>query len=562
MQKKSALRIAALPILSVMALALAIGAFSGNNAAAAYAFAKEGTEDGGETGGGEGETTPETESMPETETTPETEAMPEPECSCEGRCGRHEQDRDCPVCSADYEKCAYKEPCVKITIAVPSGWRMGGSSVKVKFSVEDVLDTGNLVVKSVKARVGQNGSYQDVSEDMCMEISENCSVYVLVTDAKGRNYERSRPVRCFDTAKPTLNAAVSEGLLTIQAADSDSGVKAVYVNGHEFSDMTNGTLNIRLSQFDAGYEHFAISAMDAAGNMSDIYKMKNPYYKDPQSGDDSNPAKQLPQSAGPTKPSSAAASVTDHTKTDSNGNAIIPASAEEKKKAGSSKAAAEADKTGAESVDGGNMSLGKEFYTIEAASGKVFYLIISRDGEEEKAYFLTEIMENDLLNVTTDNSETLPRNSAALEPQKPLADGALLNSSPTSGGDTHKAAAEGGQNETADAPDNAGEGETGAEGTEAAEPQGAAAGSPLAGYGIMGILGAAVIGAAYYFKIARKKQDGDFVEDEDEDEDDGGYEESGESENESDFFDDLEDEGTEPEEDCAEGTDGGGEYEY
>ena len=47
---------------------------------------------------------------------------------------------------------------------------------------------------------------------------------------------------------------------------------------------------------------------------------------------------------------------------------------------------------------------GKEFYTIQTASDKVFYLIIDRDGEEEMVYFLTEITENDLLNTTSDNS--------------------------------------------------------------------------------------------------------------------------------------------------------------
>ena len=53
--------------------------------------------------------------------------------------------------------------------------------------------------------------------------------------------------------KPTLNAAVSDGLLSIQAHDTDSGIKAIYVNGYEFTDHTNGALNIRLQQFDAGF---------------------------------------------------------------------------------------------------------------------------------------------------------------------------------------------------------------------------------------------------------------------------------------------------------------------
>ena len=591
MQKKLPLRIAASLILSVMLFVLPIGAFIGSNATAASVLAEEstsaskgsgdGTETGesGETGGGAGGTTAETETAAETEATSETETTteaetttetettpdPKPECICESRCGKYEYDRNCPVCSADYEKCAYKMPSVKITITVPPGWHMGGSSVKVRFSVEDILNTGNLAVKSVKAKVGQNGSYQDVSEDMCMEISENCSVYVLVTDAKDRNYERSRAVRCFDTVKPTLNAAVSDGLLTIQAADNDSGVKTVYVNGYEFTDVTNGTLNIRLSQFDAGYEYFAISAMDAAGNMSDIYKTKNPYYKDPQSDDDGNPAEQLPSSAEPTKPSSATADVTEHTKTDSNGNTTSSTSAREKKQAESAKTDGEAGSPDAESGDGGTMNLGKEFYTIEAASGKVFYLIIDRDGEEEKAYFLTEIRENDLLNVTTDNSETLPKNSAAVESQNPVTDGALPNNNAGLGAGAHGAVSGKEQAETADNPDAAGQGEAGTDeaATEAsgdAVPPKPDTGSPLAGYGIMGILGAAVIGAAYYFKVARKKQDGDFVEDEeDEDDDNDDDDTSEETDGESDFFGTDGDEDIEPDEGDAAETIGDGE---
>lgn len=81
--------------------------------------------------------------------------------------------------------------------------------------------------------------------------------------------------------RPTLNAAVSDGLLSIQVHDTDSGAKAVYVNGYEFTNLTNGTLNIRLQQFDAGYQYFTISALDNAGNMSEVYKTANPYYKDP-----------------------------------------------------------------------------------------------------------------------------------------------------------------------------------------------------------------------------------------------------------------------------------------
>ena len=49
----------------------------------------------------------------------------------------------------------------------------------------------------------------------------------------------------------------------------------------------------------------------------------------------------------------------------------------------SRKADAEEASLSASEEDGEDMNLGKEFYTIQAASGKVFYLIIDRDGEEE-----------------------------------------------------------------------------------------------------------------------------------------------------------------------------------
>lgn len=557
MKKKLPLRVMASLILSVMLSVLPVGAFLGNETMTVSVSAQEDVSGNNSSAGG-GEETGESEETggEEGETTPAPTPEPEPECICDSKCSKYEYNHDCPVCSVDDAKCAYKAPGVKITINAPSGWYPAGALAKVTFKAEDILDTGNLAIKSVKAKIGQNGSYQDVTEDMYLEISENCSVYVLVTDANDKSYERSRSIRCFDTTKPTLNAAVSDGLLTIQASDNDSGVKVVYVNGYEFTDVTNGTINIRLSQFDAGYEYFTISAMDKAGNMSEVYKTKNPYYKDPESDDDSNPAEQLPVSAEATKPSTATAVVTEHTKTDSNGNAAdqtagtsCDSSPEAQKKAEFAKADAE-EAALSENEDSGDRNLGKEFYTIEAASGKVFYLIIDRDGEEETVYFLTEITENDLLNVTTDNSDTLPKNSAALESQIPVTESALPNNNTETDVGTREVSA------PAETTEETTE-ETGGEEQETEEPEEPVKSNPLAGYLLMGILGAGVIGAAYYFKVVKKKQDGDFVEDEDEDEEDDGYEsEETESEND-DFFDGEGSEAEDREADAAETIDDG-----
>ena len=556
MQKILIRRIVASLILSVMLFALPVGAFLANSSTAVQVFAEDdvsgnetdGDGEAGENNGDnsgdesdEGGETAETGEEGEEEPTPTPE--PKPECICDSKCSQYDHNDDCPVCSVDYTKCEYVNPNVKITINTPSGWYSSGTNAKITFKVEDIADSGHFAIKSVRAKIGQNGSYQDVTEDMFIEISENCTVYVLVTDANDKSYERSRAIKCFDTTKPTLNAAVSDGLLTVQAVDKESGIKVIYVNGYEFTDgITNGTLNIRLSQFDAGYEYFTITAMDQAGNVSEVYKTKNPYYKDPNSDDDSNPAEQLPASAQATNPSSATANVTQHTQTDSNGNTTsqTPKTPEEQKREEFARADAEEEAMKDAESEGEDMNLGKEFYTIQAASGKVFYLIIDRDGEEEVVYFLTEITENDLLNVTSDNSETLPKNSAALESQIPVTESALPNNN-TEIDDTHEV--ETPVEETTDESVEETEEEPEAETEEPVKS------NPLVGYLIMGIFGAGVIGAAYYFKVVKKKQDGDFVEDEDEEDDDEEYEsesEESETDGDDDFFNDQEAESERP----------------
>ena len=455
----------------------------------------------------------------------------EPVCTCEDKCGAYEYDRNCKVCVEDYKLCAYKRPNVSISINKPDGWF--NDTVAVTFRVADVAHTGNFEVAKIQAKVGQNGSWTDVTEDKKLDISENCTVYVQVTDQKGNTYEKNRAIKCFDTTKPTLNAAVSDGLLSVQVHDTDSGAKAVYVNGYEFTELTNGTLNIRLQQFDAGYEYFTISAMDNAGNMSEVYKTKNPYYKDPADESDENPAEQLPVNAEATKPGNATATVTEHTKTDGDGNTVSQTPEEQKKQEFAKADAAEKAESG--NTEKEQSEQGKEFYTIQTASDKVFYLIIDRDGEEEMVYFLTEITENDLLNATSDNSETLPKNSAALESAIPTEDSALPNNNGEKPEDTEQTEED--TEETENTEDT--------ESTEETEPEEKAEEpNPVFSYILMGALAIAFIGGAYYFKVVRKKKE-DFIEDEDEDEEDEELEnedEEAEDGSGDDFFEDKEDE--------------------
>ena len=482
-------------------------------------------------GSGENHTEQSTENTTENSTEGTTEeTQPSAKCTCKEKCSQYAVDEDCEVCAKDYKECAYINPSVKITINTPSGWHNDTTKVTVK--VEDTIVSGNFTIQAVKAKVGQNGSWTDITEDMYVEISENSTIYVQVTDQKGKTYEKNRYIKCFDFTKPTLNAAVSDGLLSIQAHDTDSGIKAIYVNGYEFTDHTNGALNIRLQQFDAGYQYFMISAMDNAGNTSEIYKTANPYYTDPETKDsnEKDPAEQLPADASATKPSSATAQVTEHTKTDVNGNTVSQTGTSTGTTPSSTGTSAKQSPiTGDtsstdQSSDSQTSEKGKEFYTIQTASEKVFYLVIDRDGEDEKVYFLTEVSENDLLNTTTDNSETLPKNSAALESAIPTKDSALSNNNSDSTGDKKQ----GTENE---------EGSTEDSTEETSEPQADTAKTDNSGftYIIMGVAAVAVIGVVYVMK-SKKKRENFIDEDEDEDEldEDYDYEDEDEAEQDSD----------------------------
>lgn len=288
-----------------------------------------------------------------------------------------------------------------------------------------------------------------------------------------------------DVIPPTLNAAVNDGVLSIQTEDQGSGVKELYVNGYKYTNLKDGKLDIRMQQFDTTYENFKIYAIDQSGNRSITYKLSNPYHGIEDA--------KLPSSGQATVPVTSTGTVTEHTKTES----TATLTAEEQKK----QALKAAD----------NVTVEKEFYTITTEAGKVFYLIIDRSGEQELVYFLTEVSENDLLNVTSDTKETLPQNSVATDSAIPTEDKVI------------EEVIEPQEVETAE-PEEISEADF-----ELPEE--------TVVYLLMGIACVAVIGVVYYFKFVRKKTE-DFIEDEDEEDED--YEIEEDEVTEDDFFDDQE----------------------
>lgn len=163
---------------------------------------------------------------------------------------------------------------------------------------------------------------------------------------------------------------------------------------------------------------------------------------------------------------------------------------------------------------------GKEFYTIQTKSEKVFYLIIDRDEDEETVYFLTEISEDDLLNVI--DNETSSQDSIVVESAIPTIENVLENDK------VEEITEEEIVEEIAEN-----------EQMEELEETSMEKENPVMLYFIFAVLGVVTIGFGYYFKLAKKK-DEQFLDEEDDEEELLEEDEEGENDSEDDFFTDDE----------------------
>lgn len=279
---------------------------------------------------------------------------------------------------------------VTINIIPASGWHKNNSRVNVL--VQDNKNTGTFRVSKIEAKVGNNGAWEDITTKKYIEVSEKCTVYVQVTDAYGTVYTQSRYISGYDTTPPSFNCAIKDGVLTVEAYDTESGIAEIYINGYKFTRLKDGKLTIRLQKFDASYTNFTIKVVDNSGNESESYTIENPYYNDGTDKDDkSNPAESLPDSSAATNKGDSVGNITSIT-----------------------------DETGKDISKEVNK---KQFYLVTTKEGQTFYIIIDTsnvgqvidDGEVSNGtvYFLTNISNNDLLNITTDEEQTLPINSVA-----------------------------------------------------------------------------------------------------------------------------------------------------
>ena len=194
------------------------------------------------------------------------------------------------------------EGAYKITIVSPAKWQKDKATAKI--NIVDVNGTGWANIRIVVAT--ENGWQTVVDGDeqsasYAVELRENATIHVSITDHAGNVQAKSEAISCFDGTPPTVKAGVSGEVICIEATDSTSGVAAVYVNGHKLK-YSGTTLDANIRAYADGRQQIAIYAVDLAGNVSQKVYVKNPFYgKDDSgsSGNDSKPsATKKPSSGG------------------------------------------------------------------------------------------------------------------------------------------------------------------------------------------------------------------------------------------------------------------------
>lgn len=389
-----------------------------------------------------------------------------------------------------------------ITIEKPEGWKQGSISLGVSVDISEMDD--DFSISRIEAKTGNEDGWTDITQSRSITVGGNTTVYVRVTDGKGNVYEQNRSIKCYDNEQPTLAASLTDGVLTIQGTDTVSGIAAITVNGTSYTDLTDGMLKIQLTQNDFTTKKIEITATDGAGNTSETYSMQNPYYewavREAQrqaaenennglstttpadgNGETESTTAPLPQDAQASAPTEARGTVDERTIT------------------GIEEELAQTGET-VDSIDQTAQRGGKEFYTISTKSGKIFYLIVDNDRQENNVYFLTEVGEKDLLNFTLSDTVTLPQVDtvyAEVETEEP------------------ETAAPISEPETTVAP---------------VEPEETKETSPIGGYVLLALAGIGALGAGYYFKIYKPKHE--FAEEEEYEEEAEEDEEENEEEEE------------------------------
>ena len=175
------------------------------------------------------------------------------------------------------EPTALPEAAYEITMLPPEGWYLNRAVMEL--NITDLNSTGwenvKILLNSIILIDGELPSGH-----MWIELKDNCTVKVIVTDPYGQEHSEKVEIRCFDHAAPMLKASIKGEYLWVEASDAESGIAAVQVNGtrYEAAKLTDGKLKIHLKQYADAYEQLLVQAVDKLGNPSRAIALANPFF--------------------------------------------------------------------------------------------------------------------------------------------------------------------------------------------------------------------------------------------------------------------------------------------
>ena len=304
----------------------------------------------------------------------------------------------------------------EIEMEAPSGWYLNRAVMEI--TVRDLGGTGWAAVRiSVGGKTLIDGPLP--SGHVWIDLLENSEVEVIVTDPYGEAHRKSLPVNCIDNTRPTLKASVKGEYLHIEAADAQSGVAAVQVNGTSYTELSGGTLSIHLKQYADAYEQLLVQAVDRVGNVSKAIAVANPFFHD-------TPATVSPTAAPTAAPTRKPGSSGSSSGSGSGGSRATPKPTATPLPTVAPTVTAAVLPTilpvtgtaGMPFTQAGNAFTrdllydrytNKQFIAIETRGGDVFYMVIDydkpldEDGEQYETYFLNLVDSRDLLDIVDES---------------------------------------------------------------------------------------------------------------------------------------------------------------
>lgn len=244
---------------------------------------------------------------------------------------------------------------------------------------------------------------------------------------------------CPDVTGPLVTAGIRDKVLHCEATDDLSGVYGISVDGHLYTTLCDGALDLRLEDYTDAGKTFSIYATDNAGNRSSLAIIDNPYYTaatptptatNPPviiyTGTQDNGASSTQTSTGTTSsstatPVAASAATTTGTSTTSVTSAPAPTTTPETT-ADEPETSEDEEITitpGTGFSQNGNAVTrdllydeytNKQFITVQTRNGNTMYLVIDydkvsdEDEEQYQTYFLNPVDEADLLALLDDDA--------------------------------------------------------------------------------------------------------------------------------------------------------------